>query len=275
MSESQKPGFDILEDQKKMNEDPHAELMASVEADLIKKKRLIKDTFSIFLIFIFVFAFRSTFFEPFRIPSGSMIPTLMIGDFILVNKSSYGYKLPFSDAVLFEKSFNPIYLTEKKNPQRGDVIVFKYPKDLSVNYIKRVVGIPGDILEIKNKVVFINGVPITPVEFNGADIKKDMDEKFKGYNLKFYKVKTGNAEHVIQLDSDNFYRVDYDKITIPNDNYFVMGDNRDFSYDSRYWDFVKHEQIKGKAVLVWFSLIFPTGENDFKFRPHRIGVPIL
>jgi signal peptidase I len=269
MSENQKP------ESESENQDPHAELMASVEADIIKKKRLIKDVFSIFLIFVLVFVFRSSFFEPFRIPSGSMIPTLMIGDFILVNKTTYGLKIPFSDAVLFDKSFNPIYLTEKKEPQRGDVIVFKYPKDLSVNYIKRVVGIPGDTLEIKNKVVHINGNPITPTEMEGTAIKNDMDEKFKGYNLKFFKVKTGHAEHVIQQDNDNYYRVDYEKIIIPKESYFVMGDNRDFSYDSRYWDFVKHEQIKGKAMLVWFSLIFPTGENNFKFRPHRIGVPIL
>ncbi|MGZ3807179.1 MAG: signal peptidase I, partial [Bacteriovorax sp.] len=105
---------------------------------LTKKQKMIKETKSIILIIIAVLTFRSVFFEPFRIPSGSMIPTLMIGDFILVNKFAYGFKVPFTDLVLGEKSFNPIYIAGKSDPKRGDVVVFKYPKDLSVNYIKRV-----------------------------------------------------------------------------------------------------------------------------------------
>lgn len=254
--------------------DPHADLMRSVEADLSKKQKLIKEIKSIALIIIAVLTFRSVIFEPFRIPSGSMIPTLMIGDFILVNKLSYGVKVPFTDVVFGEKSFNPTYIFGKSSPKRGDVIVFKYPKDLSINYIKRVVGLPGDTLEIRNKVVYINDKAIEPVEFDGKAVMEDMDDKFKGYNLKFYKVKTGEAEHVIQQDNDNYYKVDFEKITVPADSFFVMGDNRDFSYDARYWGFVKHEQIKGKAMFVWFSLIFPFGENPAKFRPWRIGTPI-
>lgn len=254
--------------------DPHADLMKSVEADLTKKQKLIKEIKSIAIIIVAVLTFRSMFFEPFRIPSGSMIPTLMIGDFILVNKFSYGLKVPFTDIVLGDKSFNPIYIAGKSEPKRGDVIVFKYPKDLSINYIKRVVGLPGDKLEIRNKVVYVNDKAIEPKEFDGKAIMDDMDEKFKGYNLKFYKVKTGEVEHVIQQDNDNYYKVDFDPITIPKDSYFVMGDNRDFSYDARYWGFVTHEQIKGKAMFVWFSLIFPFGENSAKFRPWRIGTPI-
>jgi signal peptidase I len=255
-------------------QDPHAELMKSVEEDTIKKKKLIKEVKSIFIIVVAVFTFRSVFFEPFRIPSGSMIPTLMIGDFILVNKFSYGFKVPFSDVVLGENSFNPKYLFGKSGPAHGDVIVFKYPKDLSVNYIKRVVGLPGDTLEIRNKVVYVNDKPIIPKEIDGKSIMEDMDEKFKGYNLKFYKVKTGEAEHIIQQDNDNYYKVDFEKIVIPAESYFVMGDNRDFSYDARYWGFVKHEQIKGKAMFVWFSFIFPFGENPSKIRPGRIGTAI-
>lgn len=254
--------------------DPHAELMKSVEADLSKKQKLIKEVKSIALIIVAVLTFRSIFFEPFRIPSGSMIPTLMIGDFILVNKFAYGLKVPFTDIVLGDKSFDPIYIAGKSGPKRGEVIVFKYPKDLSVNYIKRVVGLPGDTLEIRNKVVYINDKAIEPKEFDGKAIMDDMDDKFKGYNLKFYKVKTGDVEHVIQQDNDNYYKVDFDKITVPADSYFVMGDNRDFSYDARYWGFVKHEQIKGRAMFVWFSLIFPFGDNPAKFRPWRIGTPI-
>jgi len=239
-----------------------------------KKEKLIKEVKSIALIIVAVMTFRSVFFEPFRIPSGSMIPTLMIGDFILVNKFAYGFKVPFTDLVLGEKSFDPVYLFGKSAPKRGDVVVFKYPKDLSVNYIKRVIGLPGDTLEIRNKVVYINDLPITPNEFDGKKIMDDMDDKFKGYNLKFYHVKTGEHEHVIQQDSDNYFKVDFDKITIPEGKFFVMGDNRDFSYDARYWGFVSFEQIKGRAMFVWFSFIFPFGENPMKFRPGRIGTMI-
>lgn len=241
---------------------------------LTKKQKIINEVKSITLIILSVLIFRSVFFEPFRIPSGSMIPTLMIGDFILVNKFAYGFKVPFSDFVLGDKSFNPIYLFGKSEPKRGDVVVFKYPKDLSINYIKRVVGLPGDTLEIRNKIVYINDVPIEAKEFDGKEIMSDMDEKFKGYNLKFYKAKTGDHEHVIQQDNDNYYKVDFEKITIPSGNYFVMGDNRDFSYDGRYWGFVSHELIKGRAMFVWFSFILPFSENPVKFRPWRIGTAI-
>lgn len=244
------------------------------QSALTKKQKLIKETKSIALIIVVVLTFRSIFFEPFRIPSGSMIPTLMIGDFILVNKFSYGLKVPFSDLVMFDTSLNPIYVAGKSEPKRGDVIVFKYPKDLSVNYIKRVIGLPGDTLEIRNKVVYINDKPIEAKEIDGQAIMSDMDDKFKSYNLKFYKTKTGEHEHIIQQDNDNYYKVDFEKISIPAGNYFVMGDNRDFSYDARYWGFVKHEQIKGKALVVWFSFIFPFGENQWKFRPGRIGTII-
>ena len=266
MSENQEPQSN--------EQDPHAELMKNVEEDTTKKQKLIKEIKSIALIIFLVLTFRSMFFEPFRIPSGSMIPTLMIGDFILVNKFSYGLKIPFTDVVLGDKSYNPIYLLKRDGPKRGDVIVFKYPKDLSVNYIKRVVGLPGDTIEIRNKVVFVNDKALEPKEIDGKAIMEDMDDKFKGYNLKFYDVKTGDAKHVIQQDNDNYYKVDFDKITVPANSYFVMGDNRDFSYDARYWGFVKHEEVKGKAMFVWFSLIFPFGENPAKFRPWRIGTPI-
>ncbi|MBC7539841.1 MAG: signal peptidase I [Bacteriovorax sp.] len=238
------------------------------------RQKLISEVKSIILIIIAVLTFRSVFFEPFRIPSGSMIPTLMIGDFILVNKFAYGLKVPFTDFVLGETSFNPIYVAGKSDPKRGDVVVFKYPKDLSVNYIKRVIGLPGDTLEIRNKVVYINDKAIEPHEIDGKATMADMDDKFKGYNLKFYKVKTGEHEHVIQQDNDNYFKVDFDKITIPAGKFFMMGDNRDFSYDSRYWGFINHEQIKGRAMFVWFSFIFPFGENPMKFRPGRIGTPI-
>jgi len=240
---------------------------------LTRKKKILKELKSIGLILFFVLIFRSVMFEPFRIPSGSMIPTLMIGDFILVNKMAFGFKVPFSD--MFS---DPIYVFSKDNPRRGDVIVFKYPKDPSINYIKRVIGIPGDSIEIRNKKIYVNGNKIENKEITatkkGKEIIGDMDDKFKGYTLKFFETKLGEHTHIIQQDDDNFYKVDYDKRIVPKGKFFVMGDNRDFSYDSRFWGFVPHEYIKGRAVFVWFSMILPFSDHDFKFRPWRIGTPI-
>jgi signal peptidase I len=244
------------------------------QVQMTRRQKFIKEAKSIFLILVVVFTFRSVFFEPFRIPSGSMIPTLMIGDFILVNKFSYGFKLPFSDLSLLGINWNPIYLFGEKNPERGDVIVFKYPEMPSINYIKRVIAIPGDTLEIKNKVIFINGEKLESKEIEGKEIQNDMDDKFSSFNLRFYEAKVGDSTHLFQVDKDNFFTVDHKKVTIPEGKYFVMGDNRDFSSDSRSWGFVPHENVKGKALYVWFSLIFPFGEDNFKFRPWRIGTKI-
>lgn len=245
----------------------------ALEENLSRKEKIVKETKSIFWILLLVMIFRSIFFEPFRIPSGSMIPTLMIGDFILVNKFSYGFKVPFSDLSMFNMNSDPIYLFGKNEPKRGDVVVFKYPNDTTINYIKRVVGLPGDTIEIKNKIVYINDNPVERTEFSGKNIMSDMDEKFKGYNFKFYKVKSGAHEHVIQQDQDNFFRVNYAKRVIPSGKFFTMGDNRDFSADSRFWGFVPFENIKGRALFVWFSMNIFT-DHPFKFRPWRIGTLI-
>ena len=238
-------------------------------AGLTRKQRIIREGKQLALILVIVFAFRSICFEPFRIPSGSMIPTLMIGDFILVNKFAYGFKVPFSDWFT-----NPVYLWKREPPKHGDVIVFKYPRDESLNYIKRVVGVPGDEVEIKNKVVYVNGVELKMDEFPGDKISKDMDDKFSQYNLKYFHTTNGRHNYVVMVDADNYFISDYPKHVVPPGNYFVMGDNRDFSADSRAWGYVPFENIKGEALFVWFSLILPFGENDFKFRPWRIGTSI-
>ncbi len=260
------------------NQNPQSETPVDENSELDKKleqqRKLAKDLKIIVTILSGVFVFRSVVYEPFRIPSGSMIPTLMIGDFILVNKLSYGFKVPFSDVAFGAVNSSPIYLFGKKDPERGDVVVFKYPQEPSVNYIKRVVGVPGDSLEIKNKVLYINNVAVENKEIDGKDYLNDMDDKFKGYNLKFYQNKITDHSFVTQYDSDNIYKSDMAKIKIPPGKFFMMGDNRDFSYDSRFWGLVSFEQIRGKAVLIWFSFIFPFSDSPTKFRPWRIGKDI-
>lgn len=236
---------------------------------LTKAQKFKKEAKSIALIIFLVLGFRSIFFEPFKIPSGSMIPTLLIGDFILVNKFSYGFKVPFSDWFS-----DPIYITGPGAPKRGDVVVFKYPRDPSLNYIKRVIGLPGDTVEVINKKVYVNDEPITAIDFDGTKIMDDMDEKYKNFNFKFFKAQTGEHTHIYQIHEDNAFTANFPKIKIPAGKYFMMGDNRDFSFDSRGWGFVPFENIKGRALLVWFSISAPWSPEGLMFRPWRIGTMI-
>lgn len=249
-----------------------AEESSELAAPMINKKdKFIKEVKSFTLIILSVLVFRSVLFEPFKIPSGSMIPTLLIGDFILVNKFSYGFKVPFTDWFS-----DPVYITGPGAPERGDVIVFKYPKDTNLNYIKRVIGLPGDTIEVIDKVVYVNNEPISAKEIDGKEILEDMDDRYKSYQFKFLETQTGDVKHITQIDVGNDFSANYYKFTVPKDNYFVMGDNRDFSADSRRWGTVPFGHIKGKAIMVWFSLSVPwpwseDEQESWKFRPWRIG----
>ncbi|MEO8057330.1 MAG: signal peptidase I [Burkholderiales bacterium] len=214
-------------------------------------------TAGLFPVILVVFLLRSFLFEPFKIPSGSMIPTLLVGDLILVNKFHYGVRLPVINKKIISIS----------DPQRGDVMVFRYPKDTSVDYIKRVVGIPGDEISFHNQQVFINGVaaPLEQTPPPGF-----YDEEALRYFPEF-KEKFGNVEHRILVNpqSQPFYGA-ADKITfpfrencrysaegvtckVPAGHYFMMGDNRDNSQDSRFWGFVPDENIVGRAFFVWMN----------------------
>jgi signal peptidase I len=235
------------------------------------KEKFKKEAKSISLIILLVFSFRSIFFEPFKIPSGSMIPTLLIGDFILVSKFAYGFKVPFSD--MFG---DPIYITTPKKPKAGDVIVFKFPENPDINFIKRVVAVPGDTVEVVDKIVYVNGKATETKEIDGNVIMQDMDERYKNFSFQFLETKTGEKTHLSQLHKDSLYNLDMEKKEVPENMYFVMGDNRDWSKDSREWGFVPFGHIKGEAILVWFSLsiAFPWSEDEqetFRFRPWRIG----
>jgi signal peptidase I len=235
----------------------------------LMKKINLKEIKSTALLVLIIFAFRSTCFEPFRIPSGSMIPTLNIGDFIVVNKFAYGLKLPFSDMYT-----DPVYLTHFDSPKRYDVIVFKYPMDPNVNYIKRVIGLPGDEIELVNKQVYVNGKMISAIPEN-SPVTKEFAESFEGEKLNFFKVNDDHREYIIQTTNEVTRADTIGRFKVPEGKYFVMGDNRDFSADSRYWGFVPKENIKGKAFAVWMSLTFPFSDEGLTFSPSRIGKVII
>ncbi len=233
------------------------------------KKFNMKEAKSLILMLLLVFSFRSMCFEPFRIPSGSMIPTLNIGDFILVNKFSYGVKVPFSD--MFS---DPIYMTHFEAPKRDDVIVFKYPVDPSQNFIKRVIGLPGDEVELINKIVYVNGKQVSAISDN-SPVTKEFASSFEGNQVNIFKVKEEGKEFNIQTSNYETKKDTLPKFKVPEGKFFVMGDNRDFSADSRYWGFVPKENIKGKALVVWMSLTLPVIDQSFSFSPSRIGKLIL
>ena len=195
------------------------------------KSRLRENIEAIILAIILAFFVRTFIIQAFKIPSGSMKNTLQIGDHILANKFIYGVKLPY---------FN-ITIIPYKKPQRGDIVIFKFPQDPKKDFIKRTIGIPGDVIEIRNKEVYVN--------------KKHLEQDSAIYT----------DFHIIpkaMQPRDNF-----GPVTVPEDSIFVMGDNRDHSYDSRFWGFVELKAVKGKAFIIYWSW-----DNDnFGVRWGRIG----
>lgn len=238
--------------------------------ELTRMQKSLNEAKGLIVMIFFVLLFRSVFFEPFKIPSGSMVPTLMIGDFILVNKLAYGLKVPFSEWLVDIALDAPIYLQKFIQPKRGDVVVFVFPKDDSMYFIKRLIGLPGDQIEVIDKKVFVNGTKIEDKEINGDTIMADMDDKFKDEKFLFYEAKVEDKTYVYQVAEESI-QAEPMKFTVPAGEYFVMGDNRDHSYDSRFWGTVPEKYIKGKAILIWWSMIFPWNDYPAKFRPHRIG----
>ncbi len=210
---------------------------------------------SFFPVILIVFVLRSFLVEPFKIPSGSMIPTLLVGDFILVNKYDYGIRLPVVNVKVLDVG----------NPKRGDVMVFRYPDDPSLDYIKRVVGLPGDLIEYHNKRLTVNG-HLVPVRQVDDYLARDRMQYSRRY------VETlGGVQHDILLDEDPQGSVTFQPRSfplsgncnyntsglacrVPPGHYFVMGDNRDNSSDSRVWGFVPDENIVGKAFFIWLNL---------------------
>lgn len=224
---------------------------------------------AIFLVLII----RSSVIEAFKIPSGSMIPTLMVGDHIFVNKFSYGLKFPFSDFFTDQ----PLYIVKRDAPQRGDIIVFKYPKNEELYYIKRVIGVPGDRIYIKDKIVFINDKPLERVAVNQPDIINNLEgRQYDKTSLELYGEEnpTTKDKHLIMLDKNSYINENHGEVTVPPDHLFMMGDNRDFSNDSRFWGFVPYKNVRGKAMVVWLSLWIDFAESQYYFRPTRVGTII-
>jgi len=233
------------------------------------REKIIKETKSFVIIFLVVFSFRTTLFEPNHIPSGSLLPTNAIGDFVLVNKFAYGFKLPFS-----EWTSNPIYLTKFESPKRGDIVVFDYPKDRSLLYVKRMIGLPGDKIAVVDNSVFLNGKLLKRVKIEDTTKLVELfdEERFPKSELEFFESEIdGKKFNIAEHNRRPLHLNTPGEITVPEGHYFLMGDNRDFSADSRDWGFVPQNHIRGRAVLVWFSMVYPWSQEKWHFRPSRIG----
>ena len=227
---------------------------------LMREPGWVEQCKGVFPVIAAVLVLRSFLFEPFQIPSGSMMPTLLVGDFILVQKFAYGVKEPLNNSTLLETG----------HPKRGDVVVFKYPEEPTVDYIKRVVGLPGDRIIYRNKQLFIQ--PACAAAQDCPAIAK-VEQTFLssgdfiqgGVPLERYQEQLGNVSHRILK---NPQQPDYvpmyfhqpgneaDEWVVPEGHYFAMGDNRDNSKDSRFWGFVPERNLVGKAVFIWISFEF-------------------
>ncbi len=210
-------------------------------------------TAGLFPVIVVVFLLRSFLFEPFKIPSGSMIPTLLVGDLILVNKFTYGVRLPVINT----------RLTEGNKPQRGDVMVFRYPPKPSLDYIKRVVGVPGDEVAYLNKKLTINGKPVpkaTLPEFFDDDVMRYFKQYEETFDARRFRLLNDDDRPAFVAGAEDFpfkrncrYSVEGVVCKVPEGHYFMMGDNRDNSLDSRYWGFVPDSNIVGKAFFIWMN----------------------
>ena len=212
-------------------------VLSKKRAKNAKEPILVEYSKSFFPVILLVFFIRSFIAEPFKIPSGSMMPTLLAGDFILVSKFSYGIRVPILNYTMIEVD----------KPKRGDVFVFHYPPKPSIDYIKRVVGLPGDVIEYKSKTLYINDKKI---EQTFVDKYPYVMNEIHHIEAKEFKEVLGNVNHSIlihDLPGENF------KFEVPQGHYLAFGDNRDNSADSRVWGFVPEHNLVGRAFFIWFN----------------------
>jgi signal peptidase I len=230
--------------------------MMAEEEQQSKKRSFYKEWIEPFLIAAVVALFiRQFVVEAFKIPSGSMIPTLTIGDHLLVNKFVYGPRIPFTDTRFFSW----------KEPKRGDIIVFKYPENEDKNFIERVIGMSGDKIQIVAGKLLINDRPVAMKDLGDADDALQ-DAAMRGGKPRLFEEDLGAMKHHVQYLYDQKER-NFGPVTVPRDSVFVMGDNRDNSQDSRVWGFVKYNKILGKALIIYWSW----DGNDRWLRWERIG----
>jgi len=204
------------------------------------------------LVVIFI---RSVIASPFRIPSGSMVPTLEIGDHILVSKLSYGLHVPWIDLEngpgFLGLPFTTIEIFGWDEPARGDIVVFKYPPAPATDYIKRIVGLPGDVIEVRDNTILINGVESEKTYGDKYDF---VDDDCVGHDTQRYTEDLEGIVHDVLTGKGNTPLSNYGPYTVPAGNYFAMGDNRDNSSDSRVWGPVPRDHIRGRALFTWLSL---------------------
>ena len=214
-----------------------------------------------FPVILIVFLLRSFLVEPFHIPSGSMMPGLVAGDFILVKKYEYGIRLPIINRKI----------VSTKDPERGDVVVFRYPQQPSTNYIKRAIGLPGDRVVYSNKTLYINGKRI---EQFGASPEMMRESNGLLTQMKRLTESLDSRQYSIYIDPNS--GLETREFEVPENSYFVMGDNRDRSNDSRYWGFVEDKYLVGKAFYIWLSWKENDGEGWFwqRIQWNRIGSSI-
>jgi len=228
-----------------------------VEATEETKSSALDTVKALVLAVVLALGIRSFLFEPFKIPSGSMIPTLLVGDYIVVNKLSYGVRLPITGTLLIELGA----------PQRGDVVVFRYPDDPSIDFIKRVVGVPGDTVRIREGRLFVNGQIVDRVD-EGTYEYVDYRRRSAVQSGRFREINADGVEYTILQDPGRLASYPRGPWVVPKGMYFMMGDNRDNSRDSRVWNqhFVASHQLKGRAMFVHWSWVIssePGSERSF------------
>ncbi|GAB4175952.1 MAG: signal peptidase I [Wenzhouxiangellaceae bacterium] len=223
------------------------ELLAAGRIDSDRPSRLTEYAVSFFPLLLLVLLFRSFVFEPFKIPSGSMQPSLLIGDFIVVSKFAYGLRLP----VLHTK------ILDTGEPRRGEVFVFRSVEEPGVNMIKRVIGLPGDTITYRNKKLYING-ELQPQELVGPWIGEGANRNLPGTRPELRIENLDGVRHSILIHPRRIDRTDRSWV-VPEGHYFAMGDNRDRSHDSRAWGFVPEENLVGRAEMIWMHWDCGTG----------------